>query len=144
MGSEECFEVATPEVVAEDFGAEIVVLNLADGRYFSLRGVAAALWRDAQAGYAPGALSAAAGSVDPALGDAVDAFFTELLKAGLIRECGTVADQRGGGAASVGELLRERQAPVFEAFDDMAELILSDPIHDVEEDIGWPVRREAN
>jgi hypothetical protein len=29
----------------------------------------------------------------------------------------------------------------FQSFDDMKDLILADPIHDVEEDAGWPVLR---
>lgn len=143
MGSDKCYEVATPEVVDEDFGTEIVVLNLADGRYFSLRGVAAALWRDARAGHAPGCLADAAGAGDETLGAAVADFFSSLFEAGLLRECERPGVRPTGEAASLAELLRERQAPLLEVFDDMAELILSDPIHDVEEDIGWPVRRDA-
>lgn len=135
------YEVATPDVVDEDFGGEFVVLNLVDGRYFSLRGVAATLWRDLRAGHAIDAVVSAVGNEDETLAQAVTAFSAALLEAGLIRR--SAASVTSGLAASVDELLRERQAPVFEAFDDMAELILSDPIHDVEEDIGWPARRDA-
>jgi hypothetical protein len=138
-----CYEVATPEVVDEDFGGEIVVLNLSDGRYFSLRGVAATLWRDARAGHAPDAIMCALRDVDDALAQAVGGFFSALVQAGLIRHRSQPLTEAPAVAASVAELLAERAAPVMEAFDDMADLILSDPIHDVEEDIGWPVRREA-
>ena len=136
-----CYEVAAPEVVDEDFGSEFVVLNLSDGRYFSLRGVAASLWRDMRAGYALDAIIATVGEVEGPLAREVAGFFGALADAGLIRR--SAGSAASGAAASVDELLRERQAPAFEAFDDMAELILSDPIHDVEEDIGWPVRRDA-
>lgn len=140
-----CYEVAAPEVVDEDFGTEIVVLNLADGRYFSLRGAASKLWRDMRAGHAPASLAKGVAKVDDALADSVEAFFVFLVEAGLIRPGSVVAEAPAAGdAASVAEMVRDRMPPVVEAFDDMAELILSDPIHDVEEDIGWPVRREAS
>jgi hypothetical protein len=34
-------------------------------------------------------------------------------------------------------------APAMEVFDDMADLIKADPIHDVDDVAGWPVRRET-
>ena len=37
----------------------------------------------------------------------------------------------------------EMQAPALEIYDDMAELILSDPIHEVDEDVGWPRKRDS-
>lgn len=139
------YEVAAPEVVDEDFGGEFVVLNLRDGRYFSLRGVAATLWRDVRGGYAVDGIVAAARPAGDDLARGVEAFLTGLVEAGLIRPRTSAADGPAATeAASVAELLRERVVPMFEAFDDMAELILSDPIHDVEEDIGWPVRRDAS
>ena len=36
-------EVAKPDCVADDFGGEVVVLNLVSGVYFSLRHLAAAV-----------------------------------------------------------------------------------------------------
>jgi hypothetical protein len=138
------FEVAAPDVVDEDFGTEVVVLNLADGRYFSLRGVAATLWRDLREGHAPATLMVDVAKVDEAMAASVGQFVTSLLDAGLVRPCSAREPSAGSQAASVAELTRDRVAPVIEGFDDMAELILSDPIHDVEEDIGWPVRRDAD
>lgn len=33
--------------------------------------------------------------------------------------------------------------PEIEVFDDLAQLILADPIHDVDAEAGWPMRRAA-
>ena len=49
-------EVSTPDCVANDFDGEIVALNLSSGVYWSLRDLAAALWRDVTAGHNPAAL----------------------------------------------------------------------------------------
>src|ERR1035438_9324549 len=45
------FELASPRCVAEDFGGEIVAINLDNGRYYSLRGFAFAVWHDLLAGH---------------------------------------------------------------------------------------------
>lgn len=143
MDLKACYEIAAPEVAAEDFGGEIVVLNLSDGRYFSLRGVAATLWRDACAGCAPEAIVNAVREADEVLAQKVADCFAELVETGLLRPRPQAVSEVSAVPASVSELLAGREGPVIEAFDDMADLILSDPIHDVEEDIGWPVRREV-
>jgi hypothetical protein len=36
------------------------------------------------------------------------------------------------------------EAPSVSVFDDMADLFLADPIHDVEEEAGWPVKKAAD
>jgi hypothetical protein len=35
------------------------------------------------------------------------------------------------------------ESPRIEVFDDLAELISADPIHDVDEQVGWPTPRPA-
>ena len=35
------YAINAPDVVAEDFDGQIVILNLANGHYFSLKGIAA-------------------------------------------------------------------------------------------------------
>ena len=35
------------------------------------------------------------------------------------------------------------EPPQIEVFDDLAELIFADPIHDVDEQVGWPAPRPA-
>ena len=38
------YEINAPDVIAETFDGEPVILNLADGRYFSLSGIASSIW----------------------------------------------------------------------------------------------------
>ena len=144
MHFEEIYEVSTPDVVAEDFGGEIVVLNLSNGRYFSLLGVSADIWRDLVAGHKPYSLVDCAAAVRAPLGEAVVALIASMVEEGLIRPLADSASRSmPSEAASAAVALRAGEdVPPMESFDDMAELILADPIHDVEEDIGWPVKRE--
>jgi len=135
------YEVSSPEVVAEDFGGEIVVLNLNNGKYFSLAGPAANLWRDLEAGHIPQNLfdHIHQGSSEQAAG--MKLYVEALVREQLIRPRTTNATTLEAASATV--LLALSPDAVFaplEMYDDMAELILSDPIHDVDEEMGWPVK----
>lgn len=132
------FEAAGPDIVAEDFGGEIVVLNLANGRYFSLPGLSAGIWRDLAAGCTPAALIDLARPAGPAMAAAVETVAAGFLAEGLLR-------RRASPTAppTVQSVFGETaDLPVMESYDDMADLILADPIHDVDENVGWPVKRE--
>lgn len=134
-------EVALPSCASEDLGDEILALNVETGVYFSIRGLGAAVWRDLAAGHPAAAL---AEQVRQATGDA-DAVrdLTEQLRThGLMRESGRPPAE---SEPAILQLLRsgEREV-VFEVFDDMKDLILSDPIHDVDQAAGWPTLRTAD
>src|SRR5262245_10713133 len=78
-------QIASPDSMAEDFDGEIVALNLTSGLYFSLRGLAAAIWRDLIAGHSPAALSAAIAQIEPNLDGEVQRYIRELVGRGLLR-----------------------------------------------------------
>jgi hypothetical protein len=131
-------ETAGPDIVAEDFGGEIVVLNLANGRYFSLPGLSADIWRDLAEGCTPGSLVESAMTVGVAMAEAVESIAAALVAEGLLRPRETPATSPLPKARFAGV----ETLPVMESYDDMADLILSDPIHDVDENVGWPVKKE--
>ncbi|MEQ9814717.1 MAG: PqqD family protein [Azospirillaceae bacterium] len=140
------YEIAAPDVVAEDFDDEIVAINLDTGRYFSLRGTGHAAWSHLASG---GSLRALTGEPEALPEDAraaALAFLETLIGEGLLRERGEATDSAVSPAATPatsspalapGALL----ALAVESFDDMQEMLLADPIHEVEEETGWPVRR---
>jgi hypothetical protein len=129
-------QVARPECAAEVLDEEVVALNVESGIYFSMRGLAAALWQDLAAGH-PVQMLADCAREHGAGAEAVTDFAAELTRYGLMR-AGTA--QPTGGPSSR-ELLRSgTHEIVFEVFEDMQDLILSDPIHDVDESMGWPHR----
>lgn len=129
-------EIALPNCAAEDMDDEIVALNVDTGIYFSMRDLGAALWRDLAAGFAVADL---AGRVREKTGadESVDSFVGQLLDYGLMRELAGAAPATG--TPSIAALLDQGQREiVLEVFEDMKDLILSDPIHDVDEAVGWP------
>ncbi|MGU3576668.1 hypothetical protein ACLBWZ_14110 [Brucellaceae bacterium C25G] len=133
------YKVFGPQITWEEFDNEYVVLDLDSGRYFNFSGGAAIVWRGVLAGYSPDAFSLALADDKDAL-TAFQRFFTDLNTNGLI----TLDDIE----AIKPENLTEEIAAAgrdfnFESFDDLAALLVADPIHDVETEAGWPHRQDT-
>lgn len=131
------YEINAPDVVAEKFDEDVVILNLADGRYFGLGGSANAIWTLIQDGHTPAAVVADILAVRPELGFGALEFIQQLLKYNLIRPCVEAIPT----AALPAGLAWQDGTPTIEVFEDLAELIYGDPIHDVDEQAGWPAPR---
>jgi hypothetical protein len=130
-------EVARPACADEVLADEVVVLNVETGIYFSLRGLAATLWQDLAAGHRVEELTRLAEEHGYGAGR-VTGFVSELTRHGLMRPASRPAVAGEPGSAEV--LKSGSPALVFEVYEDMQDLILSDPIHDVDESLGWPHR----
>lgn len=142
MTPDTVFEISAPDVVAEDFGNEIVVLNLANGKYFSLTDTSADIWRDIVNGLNPDALVNHLQALKSIHTEAAGCFIGKLISEQLIRQASSPRPLMAlENATSITALEKATEPPKLEIFDDMAELILSDPVHDVEEEKGWPVKR---
>ena len=133
-------EVAGPDCIAEDFGGEVVVLNSASGVYYSLTDLAAGVWRDLMAGHSAESLLSAVGRVDEQASQATTDFIRGLETAGLLRRTSprspSTLTPESVALVSAGETKL-----TIQSFDDMKDLILADPIHDVDDEMGWPVMR---
>lgn len=133
--------VASPPCVADNFAGEIVALNLDTGYYFSLPGLAGAIWRDLAAGHSTQDIVAELAALNPQLGFDANEFINKLVEHGLMRETSmppgptSAPEYRTMVAAGVREF-------VFAPYDDMKDLVMTDPIHEVDEEAGWPVRTE--
>lgn len=139
--------INAPAVVAEIIDGEAVIMDLASGHYFSTQGVGADIWRGVEEGHSAAEIvhsllnryEASRDVVEPA----VHTFVGELLSRTLIvrtEEAKPAApNDNGTGAAGNGSAPRLAfVAPVLNAYTDMEELLLLDPIHDVDE-TGWPM-----
>ena len=134
------FKINTPDVSAEDFGDEIIAINLKNGHYHSLRGVGAQIWKLLEQGYSVDDASTALRQAFPNGTDTIASdvrdFATELQKADLI-----VPAAGAGALPAAPTLLRSGESyarPAVESFTDMEKLLLLDPIHEVDLLTGWP------
>jgi hypothetical protein len=130
------YVINAPDVVAENFDGRIVILNLATGHYFSLEGLGGRIWQLILDGYGFEAISASVASRRPELVESAAAFLRRLIESNLVRpdlQARHVADEIA--EAWTGE------EPRLIVYDDLAELIYADPIHDVDQQAGWPTRK---
>jgi hypothetical protein len=139
------YTVASSDIVSEDFDGEFVVLDLSCGKYYSMDAAASALWRVISAGASMEALAAAVAGPPGAAGSSVTAEAIRELAERLVAY-GCLAPSGSAGSTEIDpaaiEVLRTSSAPpTIQMFDDLADLIMADPIHDVEETAGWPVRK---
>lgn len=144
-------KVSVPHVIHEAIEGEVIVINLATGTYYSLRGSAAEAWELIKRPEGVGAgqlVSELAARLDAPPSDVRSSFapfLAELSTEGLV-EWANGASPRGddpvevAGGVSDGKLAFE--LPRLEKFTDMQELVLLDPVHEVDQ-VGWPARPDA-
>jgi hypothetical protein len=137
------YRIKTPEVVYETIEGETVIVNLENGLYYSLRnqtGVDA--WTLLEAGMDFPAMSASLAQHyaqdEQVVSSALRDFIILLQQEGLIE-----VDQRTHDSPVVSLAMPLKthdgvfEPPSIERFSDMQDLLLLDPIHDVDE-AGWP------
>jgi hypothetical protein len=143
MISEVRFRVNTPTVTYETIEGESVVINLETGSYYSLRATGSEIWESLAANRAVELivddLSARYSANRVEVEQSVIQLIGELQQEQLIVPDGAIgASSSGTQAPSVPSTVKsEFQAPVLQKFTDMQELLLLDPIHDVDA-AGWP------
>jgi hypothetical protein len=131
------FDVAGPDVAAEEFDGEYVVLDLKNGMYYSVGGGAGVVWRALVAGHSAEALKQGVPDGDSRAAEidrTVEAFVGHGLMAAAPREAS------GDVGEFVAALLAAEPDFRVEGYGDLAELLVADPIHDVDTEVGWPKR----
>lgn len=137
------FIAVRDQVVADRFGEETFLVNFRNGRYYAMRGAAGLIWRRLEqpqnASSIVGWLKRVSGGNLPGSAPSDIALFLDLLKVqGLVAESSEAPTSEAPGAES-GEA-SDYQSPVLEVFDDLSELISVDPVHEVDNERGWPVQ----
>ncbi len=145
--SDRQFVANAPAVVSELIDGEVVIMNLTSGNYYSSDNVGAVIWGWIEERKTFGDIERLLSSRYEAgpedITAALTAFFDRLLDEKLVREItvalAPVGDTDHGTNGFPG---RERfVAPELQVYTDMQDLLLLDPIHDVDE-TGWPRPRQ--
>ncbi|MBA4096246.1 MAG: hypothetical protein C0484_05675 [Rhodospirillum sp.] len=125
-------------VSARSFGDEVIAANFVRGVYYSLLGPAAQIWEGLVAGVpldrVVAEVSALSDAEPAAFAAATTSLVEALLAEGLLVE-GPPAEEKAWQAVAGSE--GQYGLPTLERFTDMEDLLLLDPVHDVEE-MGWP------
>ncbi len=136
------YRVNDRNVISETMGDETIIVNLASGHYFSLRGANVDVWDYLRRGYTTSQIadlltkkydvSAAAAE------DSAAALVAELEREELIAETDRLESPAEITERAVDEGNRQPFAmPPLSKFTDMQDIILLDPVHEVDQR-GWP------
>ena len=139
--------VNSPQVIHETIDGEVIIIDLSTGTYFSAKGSAAEMWEaiHASPGVSEESIAAAVATaydVSPqAIAGDVHAFVSELLGEHVV----ALADAEAGDAVTAsiertGASGAPFAPPKLEKYTDMQDLVLLDPVHQVDA-TGWPERK---
>jgi hypothetical protein len=138
-------KVNAPTVAYEFVDDEAIIINFETGVYHSLRGVGLAAWQHIAGTNTRASLMAAITSTYDGDHDdlrlAMENFLDDLIQADLVELVRGTSLPGADPDASVNERL-PFEPPVLETFGDMADYLLMDPIHEVD-DSGWPNKLPA-
>ena len=127
------YQISADKVSHDLLDGEVIAIHFETGFYYSLRGTAAQLWEVLRQPVSTGRIASYFSGISGDQISQLQAFLDEFVNDGLLTVSeGTDAMQTGNGSLGV------FSEPVFEKYTDMQELLLADPVHDVQDQVGWP------
>jgi len=133
------FRLNAPRVIHELFEHEVVVVNLDTGRYYCLQSSGVDLWNGLMAGASVEEIVRAFQTAYPGDGAEIEtgvvATVADLAREELIAEAPTLGPSAEAWQPRSGTTF---ERPTLQTYTDMQDLLLLDPIHEVDE-AGWPI-----
>lgn len=144
------FKISPSQIAHETIDGEVVIIHLKNGSYYSLQNVGANIWNLLDNGANVTEIITQIthqyeGNRNE-IENAVNQLISKLQEENLIEVATSEDIARKSGIEIAAEVQAEKlpfQTPVLEKYNDMQDLLLLDPIHEVDE-TGWPHRQEAN
>lgn len=136
------FVLDEANLTSEIFDGEVIAVNFATGKYYGMKGSARLIWDMLREPIDLGTIETALRLSYPDLDDtdmaSVSAFVDRLLDEGILQTASPVGAPRTIEVPNHLPFAR----PELEIHTDLQELIVLDPIHDVDPGAGWPLRRD--
>ncbi len=134
-----------PHIIHEIIQGEAILVNLQNGKYYSADGSGAEIWDAIEKGVPlPRVVELISAEYDgppDEIRAAVYAFADELVREGLIVAADTDDDAGTPPPLPSSQAKSPFTPPVLRQYTEMTDLLLLDPIHDVD-DSGWPHRAQ--
>jgi hypothetical protein len=153
MSGSMLFHANSKEVVYDVVEDEVIIVHLKSGCYYSLDRVGAQIWGCLERGMdlteTIRAITTTYDASEAEIADVIEQLVTELENENLLVAVAPENEQAvTPHAASSSEPVAQTEkkhfvAPSLHKYTDMQELLLIDPIHDVD-DYGWPVIKKEN
>lgn len=132
-------------IISDVFGEEVVLVNLETGYYYSLRGSASQIWIRLFNQYSITEIITDLLQVyqvtELDIATDINQFIDQLIELKIIKETSDLACKRI--EFIVNSTLLDYTSPVVEIFSDMQQILLLDPVHDVDK-AGWPISKNLN
>jgi hypothetical protein len=131
------FRTDVPQTAAELFDGELVIANYQSGLYYSITSAGALVWQGLRHGLSDDAVVewlAAGYPSESDLGSRVSAFIGQMVEQGLL-----IPAEASAAGPELPVLPADLGPMDVEKFEYLQELLLLDPVHDVEQ-AGWPHR----
>ena len=125
-----CYKINEDALSHELIDGEVVIIQFDTGNYYSLSGSAALVWQRFVTPASLSDLSALFSQTPANATDELAAFVGELMQEGLLAPAATSGSAAPSSPAAYSK-------PVLNKYTDMQQLLLADPLHEVQE-TGWP------
>jgi hypothetical protein len=140
------YKVRDKSIVSEIIDEEAIIMDLSTGAYFSSDGAGAVIWDGIVCGFdipeIKERVQQAFSTDAAALNTDFESFVVSLLANKLIAEARGTFFSRVDWSMPLPADPRAYEAPILKRYDDLQDLALLDPIHDVPE-TGWPNRKTS-
>jgi Coenzyme PQQ synthesis protein D (PqqD) len=135
------YRVNAPHVIAETIGGETIIVHLSTGCYFNLGGTAVDVWEGIDAERPVASITQQLAARYDKSAEEIEAAVSGLLEEMLREELVVAMEENGVPAVSDPMPEAPSRAPFVEPslskFTDMQDIILLDPVHEVDAR-GWP------
>jgi len=146
MARTDRYEPSGPDIVSEEIDGEVIIVNLQNGNYYSLSRSAAVVWAGIQQHATLERLqqqletryAGETAAMGRDLGELIRALEAEQLIAVRPAAEAPVAPETPAASPEPPVEKEPYQPPQFECFTDMGDLLLLDPVHEAEDEKGWP------
>jgi Coenzyme PQQ synthesis protein D (PqqD) len=147
MNQSDKFSVNAPKVVHETIEGEVVIVNLDKGDYYSLVQAEADIWNGITSGISRDEMieemtyryAGDRATIEKGVNDFIDQLQREeLIKIDQTDESNNCDAKTVPILAEVNGEKPNFEPPSLNKYTDMEELLALDPIHEVDEQIGWP------
>jgi DNA-binding NarL/FixJ family response regulator len=144
------YQVNSPNVIHEIIDGEAVLVNMANGSYYSIDSVGAVVWDYIEKGLSGSqiveAISDQYAGEQAEIATGIEQLIGDLEAEQLIVAAESTTNNYKAAAESQANPLQNKPKfvpPILNKYTDMEDLLLLDPIHDVDE-TGWPSTNPQN
>ena len=147
MTGMERYQLNSAKMFYDMADGQAIVINFDTGMYFGMSSLGSAVLDAAVNGASAGEILAALAKLENCPGDMesrLEKFLCALTEKEIIKEAGQAgeADVSGGSLAFPEGALEEGFALTVNEYAEAQDLILADPVHDVDVNMGWPIMKQ--